>query len=61
LLRGAEDGAALARAVAGRARARDRRCRVARRKAAPSTLDRWTDLDPDFDQTHEGAPEAAER
>jgi hypothetical protein len=59
LLRGAEDGAALARAVAGLARALDRRCRVASRKAAPSTLDRLTDLDPDFDQTHEGAREAA--
>jgi hypothetical protein len=41
---------ALAREVARLAVVLDRRCRVARRQATPSTLDRLTALDPEFDQ-----------
>jgi hypothetical protein len=49
LLEGARRPEALAAAVARLARAL-RRCRIVHRKADPSTLDRLTDLDPDFDQ-----------
>src|SRR5436309_443720 len=42
---------ALAGVVARLAVLLHRRCRVVRRRAAPSTLDRLTALDPEFDQT----------
>jgi hypothetical protein len=46
---------ALGREVAGLAEVLHRRCRVVRRKAAPSTLDRLGALDPEFDQTRQAA------
>lgn len=47
LLRGIRRREVLARAVARLARVLDRRCRIVRRRAEPSTLDRLMALDPD--------------
>jgi hypothetical protein len=55
LLEGAKRVEELARALAGLAEALHRHCRVASRKAVPSTLDRLTALDPEFDQAQEEA------
>jgi hypothetical protein len=46
---------ALGREVAGLAAVLHRRCRVVRRKADPSTLDRLSALDPEFDQPRQAA------
>jgi hypothetical protein len=55
LLKGVKRIEALARAVARLAKVLHRRCRVARRKAVPSTLDRLIAHDPESDQAQEAA------
>ena len=47
--------ATLAREVARLAQVLRRRCRVVSRHAEPSTLDRLSALDPEFDQTRQAA------
>jgi hypothetical protein len=55
LLQGVQRIEALAREVARLAAVLRRRCRIVRRHAAPSTLDRLSAHDPEFDQRREAA------
>jgi hypothetical protein len=55
LLRSLGSAEALARQIARLAKALHRRCRIVRRKAEPSTLDRLSELDPELEQMQEAA------
>lgn len=55
LLRALGSVGALGREVAGLAEVLHRRCRIVRRQAEPSTLDRLSALDPELDQTGQAA------